>query len=233
MLETLKKYIEGFISLFYPKFCFACNSTLLGNEGFLCTMCRHSLPITSFHKNGSNPVEKLFRGRIKIENATAFLFYDKGSKYGHLLHQFKYKGHIEIGLMLGEMFGEQLKETNFKDIDLIVPIPLHKAKLRKRGFNQSEIIAQGISVSLGKPVAGKALKRKTHTATQTKKGRYERWENVEGIFEPRDQELLQNKHILLIDDVITTGATLEAAGNAILEIKGAKLSIATLAIANG
>jgi ComF family protein len=232
-LNLLKKYIEGFISLFYPKFCFACNSTLLGNEDFLCTVCRHSLPVTSFHKIKSNPVEKLFWGRILIENATAFLFYDKGSKYGRLLHQFKYKGHIEVGLMLGEIFGAQLNDTNFKDIDLIVPVPLHKAKLRKRGFNQSEIIARGISASLGKPVEGKALKRNIFTSTQTKKGRYERWQNVEGIFEVRNPELLQNKHVLLIDDVITTGATLEAAGNAILKIQGAKLSIATLAVANG
>jgi ComF family protein len=196
-------------------------------------MCRHTLPMTSFHKYESNPVEKLFWGRIKIENATAFLFYEKGSKYGHLLHQFKYKGYTEIGLKLGKLFGSQLIETNFKDIDLIVPVPLHSAKFRKRGFNQSEIIALGISASLGKPVAGQALKRNIFTSTQTKKGRFERWKNVEGIFTVKNPELLKNKHILLIDDVITTGATLEAVGNAILKIEGTKLSVATLAIANG
>jgi ComF family protein len=232
-LKIIKKYIEGFISLFYPKFCFACNTTLIGNEDFLCTMCRHTLPVTLFHKYESNPVEKLFWGRIKIENATSFLFYDKGSKYGHLLHQFKYKGHTEIGIKLGKLFGAQLAETNFKDIDLIVPVPLHSAKLRKRGFNQSEVIAKGIAMSLNKPVAGKALKRNIFTSTQTRKGRFERWKNVEGIFEVKDPKLLQNKHILLIDDVITTGATLEAMGNVILNIEGTKISVATLAIANG
>jgi ComF family protein len=232
-LNFLQKYFQGFISLFYPKFCFACQTTLLGNEDFLCTICRHTLPVTSFHTFKSNPVEKLFWGRIKVENATAFLFYDKGSKYGHLLHQFKYKGHTEIGIMLGELFGNQLKETGFNDIDLIVPIPLHPSKLRKRGFNQSEVIALGISKSLGKPVAGMALKRNIFTTTQTKKGRFERWKNVEGIFIVKNPELIQKKHILLIDDVITTGATLEAAGNAILNIDGTKLSVAALAVANG
>jgi ComF family protein len=232
-LKAVQKYIQGFVSLFYPKYCFACNTTLLGNEDYLCTMCRHTLPVTLFHEHKDNPVEKLFWGRIKVENATAFMFYDKGNKYGHLLHQFKYKGFLEIGLMLGTMFGNQLIDTDFKEIDLIIPVPLHRAKLRKRGFNQSEIFAQGISGVLGKPLIGKALKRNVFTSTQTKKGRYERWKNVSNIFEVRNPESLQNKHILLIDDVITTGATLEAAGNAILKIEGTKLSVATMAIANG
>jgi ComF family protein len=231
-LQWIKKYAEGFISLFYPKSCFACGNTLLGNENIICTYCRHTLPETGFHSMKENPVEKLFWGRVKIENATAFLFYDKEGRYGHLLHKFKYFGHQEIGLFLGEMLGSRLGNTEYNNIDLIVPIPLHASKLRKRGFNQSEIIGCGIAKSMYKPIAGTALERKVFTSTQTRKGRFERWQNVDGIFTVADPEILKNKHILLVDDVVTTGATLEAAGNAILNIEGTKLSIATLAFAH-
>jgi ComF family protein len=193
----------------------------------------HTLPETGFYNYPENPVEKLFWGRIKVENATAFLFYDKQSKYGHLLHEFKYKGYREIGIYLGELLGSRLNNSSFNDIDLIVPVPLHFSKLRSRGFNQSEVFGQGLSKSLNKPVLGKALKRNVFTSTQTRKGRFDRWKNVEGIFQVSDPDLLKHKHILLIDDVVTTGATLEAAGSAILNIEGTKLSIATLAYAHG
>jgi ComF family protein len=192
----------------------------------------HTLPETGFHNFPENPVEKLFWGRIKVENATAFLFYDKQSKYGHLLHEFKYKGYREIGMYLGELLGSRLKTTAFNEIDVIVPIPLHYSKLRSRGFNQSEIFGQGLSKALNKPIQGNALKRNVFTSTQTKKGRFDRWKNVEGIFQIPDRELLKNKHILLIDDVVTTGATLEAAGSEILNIEGTRLSIATMAYAH-
>lgn len=192
----------------------------------------HTLPETGFHNYRENPVEKLFWGRIKVDNAAAFLFYDKQSKYGHLLHEFKYKGYREIGVYLGELFGERLKTTAFNQIDLIVPIPLHFSKLRSRGFNQSEIFGQGLSKSLNKPVLDKALKRNVFTSTQTRKGRFDRWKNVEGIFQVSDPNSLKNKHILLIDDVVTTGATLEAAGTEILNIEGTRLSIAALAFAH-
>jgi ComF family protein len=231
-LLWFKKYTEGFISLFYPKSCFACGNSLFGNEDIICTYCRHTLPETGYHDIHDNPVEKLFWGRVKVENATSFLFYDKESKYGHLLHKFKYFGHQEIGIFLGEMLGSRLENTDFKKIDLIIPIPLHASKMRKRGFNQSEIFGYGIAKSLCKPIFGNALKRKIFTSTQTRKGRYQRWQNVEGIFKVTDPEKLKNKHILLIDDVVTTGATLEAAGNAILKIEGTSLSIATLAFAH-
>ena len=192
----------------------------------------HTLPETGFCNSSENPVEKLFWGRIKVENASAFLFYDKQSKYGHLLHEFKYKGYQEIGLFLGELFGSRLINTSYNDIDLIVPIPLHFSKLRSRGFNQSEIFGAGISKALSKPFMGNVLRRNIFTSTQTRKGRYDRWKNVEGIFSVINPELIRNKHILLIDDVVTTGATLEAAGTEILKIEGTKLSIAALAYAH-
>jgi ComF family protein len=192
----------------------------------------HTLPETGFHSYPGNPVEKLFWGRIKIENATAFLFYDKQSKYGHLLHEFKYKGYREIGYFLGELFGSRLSSSTFKDIDIIVPIPLHFSKLRSRGFNQSEVFGEGISKALSRPIIGDALARNVFTSTQTRKGRFDRWKNVEGIFKVSNPELLKNKHILLIDDVVTTGATLEAAGSEILKVEGTRLSIAALAFAH-
>jgi ComF family protein len=231
-LHRLSKYTEGFISLFYPKFCFACGNSLLGNEKVICTYCMHTLPETGFHNHPDNPVEKLFWGRIKVENATALLFYEKQSKYGHLLHEFKYKGYREIGFFLGELYGSRLLPTKFNEVDLIIPIPLHYAKLRSRGYNQSEIFGQGLSESMKKPIYANALKRNVFTSTQTRKGRYDRWKNVEGIFKVIKPEVLKNKHILLIDDVVTTGATLEAAGEALLNIEGTRLSVAALAYAS-
>jgi ComF family protein len=231
-LRWYQKYTEGFISLFYPKFCFACGNALFGNEKVICTFCMHNLPETNYHLFSDNPVEQLFWGRIKAENASSFLFYEKSSKYGHLLHEFKYKGYTEIGLFLGQLFGSRLKDTAFKDIDIIVPIPLHKAKYRSRGFNQSEVFGNGLAMPLGKPVVTDALARNIFTSTQTRRGRFERWENVEGIFKVKNTELLKNKHVLLIDDVVTTGATIEAAGIEILKCEGCKLSIATMAFAH-
>jgi ComF family protein len=231
-LNWIRKYISGLVSLFYPKFCFACGNPLLGNEKVICTICMHTLPETEFYKYSDNPVEKLFYGRMKVENAVSFLFYDKQSKYGHLLHEFKYKGYREIGYFLGELFGSRLEHTPFSDVDLIVPIPLHFSKLRLRGFNQSEIFGLGLSKSMDKPLLSKALKRDVSTSTQTRKGRFDRWKNVEGIFQVSDPDALKNKHILLIDDVVTTGATLEAAGGVILNIEGTRLSVATMAFAH-
>lgn len=192
----------------------------------------HNLPETGYENYIDNPVEKLFWGRIKVENATSFLFYDKGSKYGRLLHKFKYGGYREIGNFLGELFGSRLISTNYSNIDLIIPIPLHYAKKRTRGFNQSEIFGLGLSKILNKPLDNNSLTRNIFTSTQTLKGRYNRWENVEGIFSVVHPEVLKNKHVLLIDDVVTTGSTLEAAGKVILEIEGTRLSVATLAYAH-
>jgi ComF family protein len=204
----------------------------LGNEDILCTSCRQSLPETGFHRSHNNPVEQIFWGRIPVEHATSLLFFDKGSKYRHLLHQLKYNGKKEVGFILGKLLGSRLMESDFKEIDLILPVPLHPAKMRRRGFNQSEIIAIGVANTMKKAIASDALKRVVYTSSQTFKGRFERWQNVEGIFKVSKPHLLKNKHILLIDDVVTTGATIEAAGNAILALEGTHLSIATLAYAH-
>jgi ComF family protein len=231
-LNLVKKYTEAFLSLFYPKICMACSASLVGNEDILCTGCLLSLPETGYHKFTGNPVEQIFWGRLNLENATSLLFFDKGSKYRRLIHQLKYKGKKEIGVFLGKLLGIRLSEAKLDNIDLIVPIPLHPIKLRRRGYNQSEEIAKGLATIIKKPVVGNSLKRIIQGSSQTYKGRYDRWENAEGIFRVSKPELLKNKHVLLIDDVVTTGATLEAAGIAILAIEGTRISIATLAFTN-
>jgi len=178
-----------------------------------------------------NPVEELFQGRLAVEKATSLLFFDRGSRYRRLLHQLKYHGRKEAGMFLGRLIGSRLVESNLPPIDMIVPVPLHPSRMRRRGFNQSEVIASGIAEILDKPVNSKVLRRVKNTATQTRKGRFERWKNVEGIFHCPDPGKVESKHILLVDDVVTTGSTLEAAGSALLNCGNVKISVATAAYA--
>lgn len=218
--------------MFFPKFCVVCNASLLGNEEIICTVCRHSLPLTGYHRSEGNPVEQLFWGRIPVQFATSLMYFDKGSAYRQLIHQLKYQGRKDIGIFLGKLLGTALKESTIMPVDYIIPVPLHRRKFRRRGFNQSEIIANGISQIMNIEVNNNILKREQYTKTQTNRKRYERWENVENVFNCKNKEMLKGKHIMLIDDVVTTGATLEAAANEILRINKVKLTIATLAYAH-
>lgn len=224
--SAISKYFGSLVSLIYPKLCLVCGSTLFGNEDLLCTHCRHSLPETNFHKSSGNPVEQLFWGRLHIEHATALLYFDKGSSYRQLIHQLKYQGRKDAGFYLGRLLGAALNESIFSLPDCIIPIPLHQAKLRRRGYNQSQIIAEGIAEILNLEVFNDVLQRTFNTNTQTQRKRYDRWKNVEGIFECQYPEKITNKHVLLVDDVITTGATMEAAGSELCAIEGAQISIA-------
>jgi len=181
--------------------------------------------------NKDNEVARLFWGRIKLEAATSYYFYYKGSKFQNIIHQFKYKGQKHIGFNLGRLFGADLKNTLFSEIEIIHPVPLHYKKLKRRGYNQSEYIARGISESLNKPVITDAVYRATDVETQTIKSRYERWENIKDVFKIRKVNKLENKHILLVDDVLTTGSTLEACAGEILKLDSTKVSIATLVFA--
>jgi ComF family protein len=228
-VRILQRYINDFISLFFPRLCLTCESPISGNESVICTNCRASLPETGFHRNRKNPVEELFYGRLRVEKAMSLLFFDRGSKYRKLLYHLKYKGRKEAGIFLGQLIGSRLKENDILPIDFIVPVPLHPVRHRRRGFNQSRVIADGIASILDKPVNEKVLARVKYTSTQTRRGRFERWQNVEGIFACPDPEKVESKHILLVDDVITTGSTLEAAGSVLLKYKGVKLSIASAA----
>ena len=179
-----------------------------------------------------NPIEKRFWGKVPVYNATSYFFFQKGSSFQKLLHILKYKGNKEIGELMGKYAAIDLLDSpDFTSIDLIIPVPLHPKKYKIRGYNQSEWIGKGISTILDKPQDISILVRIRENATQTKKSVYERFENTEGIFELRDKTILEGKHVLLVDDVLTTGSTLEACVKALLETKGIKVSIFTLAVA--
>ncbi len=219
-------------SLFFPKNCAVCGKVLHRQEEILCTSCYYKLPVTNFENHYDNPVMEIFKGRLPLVSATSFLFFSKGGMTQQLIHKLKYKGRQDVGIYMGKMFGNRLNQSPlFRRADLIIPVPLHAKKEHTRGYNQSLMLARGLALHMQAQVMPRVLFRKTYTATQTKKSRYERWENVKDIFEIRNGHRLEGKQVLLVDDVITTGATLEACGNKLLTIPGVQLSIASLAYA--
>lgn len=219
------------LNLVYPGICVACGDHIPAQHDFLCPSCLVHIPRTNFHFEEDNFVEQLFWGRVHVEQASSFMYFSKGSKYQGLIHHLKYHGLKEIGFMLGKMYGSELSSTPFSGADMIIPVPLHPRKKRKRGFNQSEWIARGIGQSLDIPVRNSVLKRNQNTPTQTRKSRFERWQNVERAFVADNSESLENKKIILVDDVITTGATLEACANVLKRSANVKIFIATLGVA--
>jgi ComF family protein len=229
-MSYIYDFWDDFISLLFPRLCYACGNHLMRNENLICTECYVVIPRTNYHKEKDNPVARLFWGRCMIEKAAAFSYYNKGSRIRNLIHNLKYKGVREIGYELGRIYGLSLEKAGFmSDIDMIIPVPLHPDKMRIRGFNQSEIISLGIASSSQLPVDTKSLGRTIVSATQTKRSRYERWTNVEGIFQVTDPQTIIGKHILLVDDVITTGSTIESCSNELLKIEGVKVSVVALA----
>jgi ComF family protein len=223
-------YLNDFVGLFFPRLCETCRNALLRHEEIICTFCLHQIPQTGFHKEEHNTLSQIFWGRVPIEHVAAWSFFLKGGKVQHLIHQMKYNGKKEIGHFLGKIYGRDLILSPFyHDVEVIIPVPLHKKRKRRRGYNQSECIAAGLSESMGIPIDNKSLFRATASETQTKKSRFKRWENVKEIFVLNDSEYLENKHILLVDDVITTGATIEACAIELLKIHGVKISMVGLA----
>ena len=218
--------------LLFPHLCVVCGDKLIEQEKWICLHCLHHIPRTNFHHERDNRVAQLFYGRVQIECATAFFYFSKGSNYQSLLHHLKYKGMKELGEEIGKHFGiDLLQSPEFSSVDVICPVPLHPSKEKKRGYNQSWWIASGMARQMKKELSDDNLKRVTATETQTRKSRFERWQNVEGIFDLTHPEYFSGKHILLIDDVVTTGSTLEACAHAILSQTNARVSIATLATA--
>ena len=223
-------WLKDFISLVYPRLCLACGESLLKHEDCICSQCIYYLPKTNFHKELENAVSKLFWGRVNIQTATAFYFFKKQSKVQNLLHQLKYKGQKQVGIKLGSLYGSELKkDKKYEDVSLILPVPLHPDKEKKRGYNQSEMFGIGLSQTMQAPCETDILVRNFASETQTKKSKYERWENVGSIFEIRDIERLKGRHVLLVDDVITTGATIEACAQHLLTVPGTRVSIAAIA----
>jgi len=232
MMKKLLHFFQNLLSFFYPRLCLACGNAMYQHEKMICLACEFHLPETGYHQQADNPLHQIFLGRVKIESVASLFFYRKGGEIQQLLYALKYKGKKEVGIHFGEYYGKILKKSElFQNIDLIIPVPLHPKKLKKRGYNQSEAIAEGLSRGIGVPYFAQAIVRQIFTDTQTKKSRINRWENVKDVFEVADPLFLQHKNILLCDDVLTTGATIEAIVQKIISIEGTRVWVVTLASA--
>ena len=222
------KWISDLIDLIFPRHCAVCGEILSAQERDICVNCLNMLPkIEKFHLE---EIEKTFWGKIAVERATSYIYYQKGSPYNNLLHCLKYKNRPEVGERLAYMAAKEIAETGFFDgIDLIIPLPLSKGKRRRRGYNQSDYIAEGLSRATGIPVIKDAVVRKKSNETQTHKSRDERWKNVEGIFTLVNATKLEGKHALIVDDILTTGATLASCAKAIQQECDCRTSIFTIA----
>ena len=229
---TFREWFDHILNLFYPRVCAACGESLMKNEETVCLKCRYTLPRTGYELHPDNPLAQSFYGRANLHAVTACFFFAKSGKVRHLIHQLKYKSNKEAGVFLGQQLGETIKEAPlFKGIDYLIPVPLHPKREKQRGYNQSLMIAQGVSEITGIPIGEKYLIRSVYTETQTHKSAEDRFKNVKDIFEVRFADELIGKRVLLIDDVLTTGATLESCANALGGIPEITISAATAACA--
>ena len=221
------------VSLFYPRTCNCCSTELARNEKIVCTTCLHELPVTNYHLSNENPAKKVFYGRAEIENAASLFYFRKKGMVQSLIHNLKYRGHEEISAFLGEWLGTELSEMeNFRNIDVVVPVPLHKKKLKSRGFNQVEGFARKLAEKLDAEYVDDVLVKKYPGSTQALRNRLSRWGSMEETFLLENPGKIQNKNVLLVDDIVTTGATLEACIEKLKQTEGVKVSIATMAITN-
>lgn len=233
IISLIKQTCLDLWALLFPNNCNACGNALVQGEECICIECQYKLPRTNLHKVPDNVIERAFWGKTKIERATSFTYFAKEGMVQHLVHQLKYKGKTEIGIKLGELFANDIKDSDFiNEIEFIVPVPLHPKKMKIRGYNQSEMIAIGMSNVLGIPVNTEVLYRAEFTETQTRKSRYERAINTQNVFAVRNTEQLAGHHVLLIDDVLTTGATIDSCASALKQIKDVKVSVASIAFAS-
>ena len=227
----MNPWIESFFQLLIPRQCVVCNRVLSHAEDGICTFCHIDIPRTHYHLQKDNRMEKQFWGQIPIERASAFFYYQKGSVYRNIIHALKYKGRKDVAKKMGMQLAQEMQDSDFwEDIDMIIPIPIHPKRLKKRGYNQSEWIAKGIATLRKLPINNRAVVRALHKKSQTSYSVAERWENVKEAFELRQPEGLAGKHILLVDDVLTTGATIRACASAFSEIEGVRFSILTLGV---
>jgi ComF family protein len=224
--------VINLLNLFFPKVCLACDAHLNDNEIHICTFCRNELPVTNFHTEKNNAVAKRLYGRVNFQLATSLLWFNKKGIVQHLLHNLKYKGHEEVGVFLGKWLGEELSQIDaYKTIEVVVPVPLHKSKLRKRGYNQVDKFGWEIAKALSIAYNSETLIKTKATTTQVFKDRLKRILTHDADFSLSETSSLKGKHILLVDDIITTGATIEACANQLLMIEGVTISVVTMAIA--
>lgn len=231
-MQLFKQLSYSISQLLYPRLCEGCKRPLLTEESTLCMHCLPELPGTGYHHIPNNETALRFAGRIPYAHATSLAYFTEDGLLQHLLHGLKYHNKKETGIFLGKQFAYDLLKTDWiKKIDLIIPVPLHPKKQRERGYNQSELIAEGMSYVLKIPVMSTVLQRLRYTESQTKKSRQQRVDNMKDAFTIKDPNILINKHVMIIDDILTTGATIEACTNAILDISCVEVSIATIGIA--
>src|ERR1700756_60838 len=228
----LKDFLLDVASLVYPRVCSGCHKSLFKHEEFICNNCYVSLPKTNYHLQKDNPIEKIFFGRADVKTASSFLLFQKKGSVQKMMHALKYKNKPEVAHLLGKWYAQDLKNNDtFSSVDYIIPVPLHKKRLQKRGYNQSEYFAKGLSEVLNISVATNILNKSKYTETQTHKSREERAENISTSFHLQNTQIIQGKHILLVDDVITTGATTEACILKLQENTNASISVASIAYA--
>lgn len=233
MKTALNEYLKDLSQLFFPNYCLGCGAQLPSRDLVICIKCLSQLPETGFNNISGNKMEKYFYGRLKIEEAVSAYYYTEDSLIQHLIFEMKYFGNKDAGLLLGSLLANIIVHSNsrFKNIDLLIPVPLNERREKMRGFNQSALIAHSISKIMGVPVLENVVIRNVYTETQTKKNRANRWQNIESAFRLKQPDHVRNKHVLLVDDVVTTGATLDACGSVLLQADQVKLSLATVAIA--
>ena len=225
--------LNKIFDLLYPRLCFACNSNHVAKDQSICLSCEYKITPTVYHRMPDNIVAERFYGRVKIERATTAFSFVKGGLLQELIHKLKYDNRPEIGFELGKIYGNILRESGtWNNIDYVIPVPLHPKKKHQRGYNQAGMWGQGLAESLGIELRNDLLIRTDYTDSQTKKSRTERFANVENVFSITDQTLLNNKKILLVDDVLTTGATLEACSNTLLNASELSVNIVCIALAD-
>lgn len=233
MLQRLSIFTKSLIELFYPRLCLACQENLVSEEVSICIHCDYKLTPTNYHKTSLNPVLERFWGRVQLEHATTAYAFTKGGLLQHLIHQLKYEHKPQIGIELGKKYGNKIAQMPpYDTVDWIIPVPLHPKKKHLRGYNQADMIAKGLAFSMEKKWSPDFLIRTDNTETQTKKSRLDRFSNVENAFTIANPKEIEGKHLLLVDDVITTGATLEACAHTLLQIEGVKISVLAIALAS-
>ncbi len=226
MVKSLQLLFNAFGQLIFPHTCSACSSDMLHTDAGVCSSCLHQLPLTGYHQQSGNAVEEIFWGRITLQHAAACCFFTKKSRVQSIMHQVKYKHRRDAAVQIGEFMGHQLLSASWlPEIDLLLPMPLHKKRLQQRGYNQAALLCEGMQSILKIPLLTTAISRRNETISQTSQQRSDRWENMQKVFEVSEPEKLSGKHVLLVDDVVTTGATLEAMGEQLLRVPELKLSI--------